>query len=147
MMRVVNAPHPDDTMGGFPEPPFFCPARGAKKIEHGLIPAGYLRTLILELPEPPLVVPPDLKGERAGATGGVQMRSLMLTAILLTGAVSLAACEETPPPTPVAVAEANAPGGACGSYGYVCINNAGFLNREAGDTVPGQSFGGWGLYH
>lgn len=73
------------------------------------------------------------------------MRSLTLTAALLVGAAYLTACAETPPAAPVAVAEANAPGGVCGSYGYVDVNNDGFISGDEWNTFRAKSYGDWDL--
>ena len=74
------------------------------------------------------------------------MKLLMITA-LLTGAAAISGCETTPPAAPVAVAEASAPGGVCGSYGYIDVNNDGFISGDEWNTFHAKSYGDWDLNH
>lgn len=76
------------------------------------------------------------------------MRSLVLTTALVTGLASLTACAEAPPPaTPVAVADAAAAGGVCGNYGYVDVNNDGFISGDEWNTFRAKSYGDWDIDH
>ena len=73
------------------------------------------------------------------------MKSLAIGA-LLTSAAALAACATVPPATPVAAADAAA-GGVCGSYGYIDINNDGFISGDEWNTFHTKSYGDWDINH
>ena len=67
------------------------------------------------------------------------MRKLVIP-LLLAGTAGLAACVATP--APVAVASA---GGVCGTYGYVDVNNDGFISGDEWNTYRTSSYGGWDM--
>ena len=66
------------------------------------------------------------------------MRKLHL-ATLLGSAAALAACAYNPPPPPSAVAAGN----VCGTYGYVDVNNDGFISGDEWNTYRTSSYGHW----
>ena len=75
------------------------------------------------------------------------MKPLMITA-LLASACGLAGCATEPrAATPVAVAEAATPGGVCGSYGYIDLNNDGFISGDEWNTFHAKSYGDWDVNH
>jgi len=67
------------------------------------------------------------------------MRKLVIP-LLLAGTAGLAACATTP--EPVAVASA---GGVCGTYGYVDVNNDGFISGDEWNTYRTGSYGAWDM--
>src|SRR5215207_96152 len=64
------------------------------------------------------------------------MRKLALTA-LLTSAAALAGC------APVAPATTLAAGDVCGTYGYVDVNNDGFISGDEWNTWRTGAYGFW----
>ena len=66
------------------------------------------------------------------------MKTLII-ASLLTGAAALAGCATTPV-APVAVAAA---GNVCGTYGYVDVNNDGFVSGDEWNTFRTSTYGYW----
>ncbi|HUP66636.1 MAG TPA: hypothetical protein VM145_00280 [Sphingomicrobium sp.] len=66
----------------------------------------------------------------------------LLIASLLAGSAALAACA-TVAPAPVAVAAA----GVCGSYGYIDVNNDGFISGDEWNTYRTRSYGDWDVNH
>lgn len=76
------------------------------------------------------------------------MTKLTLSAALLAGTVALGACAAYPPaPAPVAVADAAAAGNVCGSYGYIDLNNDGFISGDEWNTFHAKTYGDWDLNH
>lgn len=69
------------------------------------------------------------------------MRRLFI-ASLLAGSAVLGACATVPPPATVAAA-----GGVCGSYGYIDVNNDGFISGDEWNTFHSRSYGDWDLNH
>ena len=65
------------------------------------------------------------------------MRKFAL-AILLAGSATLGAC--APSPAPVTVAAA---GDVCGTYGYVDVNNDGFISGDEWNTYRTSSYSFW----
>lgn len=65
------------------------------------------------------------------------MRNLAI-ATLLAGSAALAACTTTP----VAVATASSTG-VCGTYGYVDVNNDGFISGDEWNTYRTSSYSFW----
>jgi hypothetical protein len=64
---------------------------------------------------------------------------------LLASAATLAGCETYPPATPAAtVAAAN---NVCGTYGYIDLNNDGFISGDEWNTFHAKSYGDWDLNH
>ena len=61
--------------------------------------------------------------------------------LLLSGAV-LAACMAHPPPPPPP-AELAAAGHVCGTYGYVDVNNDGFISGDEWNTYRTGAYGYW----
>lgn len=70
------------------------------------------------------------------------MKALVIAA-LLGSAAALAACETVPPPA-ATVAAAN---GVCGSYGYIDVNNDGFISGDEWNTFHARSYGDWDVNH
>lgn len=71
------------------------------------------------------------------------MRQLALP-FLFAGAAAIGACAATPPPPPgAAPAESVAASGVCGSYGYVDINNDGWISGDEWNTYRTKSYSGW----
>ena len=69
------------------------------------------------------------------------MRKLWL--VPLTGsAAAIAACATVPPATPVAAA-----GTVCGTYGYVDINNDGFISGDEWNTFHQRTYADWDVNH
>ena len=66
------------------------------------------------------------------------MRKLLLP-MLLGGAAAIAACA---PATPVAVATS---ANACGTYGYVDVNNDGFISGSEWNTYRTSAYASWDL--
>src|SRR3954469_22392020 len=66
----------------------------------------------------------------------------LLIASLLAGSAALSACETVPPPVTVAAA-----GGVCGSYGYIDVNNDGFISGDEWNTFHARTYGDWDLNH
>ena len=58
--------------------------------------------------------------------------------VLLAGTAAVAGCAMEP--APVAVASA---GSVCGSYGYVDVNNDGFISGDEWNTYRTSAYGGW----
>ena len=67
------------------------------------------------------------------------MRNVSLLA-LLSSVAAISAC--APVPAPVAVATA---ANACGTYGYVDINNDGFITGSEWNTYRTSTYGSWDL--
>jgi len=68
------------------------------------------------------------------------MRKLVIP-LLLAGTAGLAACATTT--APVAVASAN--GSSCGTYGYVDVNNDGFISGDEWNTYRTSTYGYWDM--
>jgi hypothetical protein len=68
------------------------------------------------------------------------MRKLVI-ASLLAGSAALAACAEVPPPATVAAAS------VCGSYGYIDVNNDGYITGDEWNTFHTRTYGDWDLNH
>lgn len=67
------------------------------------------------------------------------MRKLAIAA-LIGSAAALAGCATTPAPAPVEVASASA---ACGGYGFVDINNDGFITGNEWNAYRTGAYGFW----
>lgn len=67
------------------------------------------------------------------------MNRLLLVS-LAASAVALAGCATVPPP----VVAAN---GVCGSYGYIDINNDGFISGDEWNTFHARTYGDWDIDH
>jgi hypothetical protein len=63
--------------------------------------------------------------------------------ILLASAAAISGCAVTPAAAPVAVANAD----VCGTYGYVDINNDGFISGDEWNTYRTRSYADWDLNH
>ena len=70
------------------------------------------------------------------------MNKLWLVPLLGT-AGAIAACATVPPAAPVVAAN----GGVCGSYGYIDVNNDGFISGDEWNTWHARSYGDWDLNH
>ena len=57
--------------------------------------------------------------------------------------VSLELDEDVPAAAPVAVAN----GGVCGSYGYIDLNNDGFISGDEWNTFHTRTYGDWDINH
>jgi hypothetical protein len=68
------------------------------------------------------------------------MYKLTFAAVLAAGVASLSACATTP----VAVASAD---GVCGGYGYVDVNNDGFISGDEWNTFRTRTYGDWDVDH
>ena len=68
------------------------------------------------------------------------MKSVILVS-LLGGAAALAGCAVAPAP----VVAAN--GNVCGTYGYVDVNNDGFISGDEWNTYRTSSYGYWDVNH
>ena len=75
------------------------------------------------------------------------MVKLALSTALLASAMALSACDTVPAAAPVAVADAQASGGVCGSYGYIDLNNDGFISGDEWTTFHQKSYGDWDVNH
>ncbi|MES2119779.1 MAG: hypothetical protein V4513_04290 [Pseudomonadota bacterium] len=64
----------------------------------------------------------------------------LLLASLAASAAALAGCATVPPAT---VAAAN----VCGNYGYVDVNNDGFISGDEWNTFRTRSYGDWDINH
>jgi hypothetical protein len=64
------------------------------------------------------------------------MRTLMIP--LLASAAAVAGCTAYPPPAQVAAASS-----VCGSYGYVDVNNDGFISGDEWNTYRTSSYSYW----
>ena len=71
------------------------------------------------------------------------MKQLALS-ILLAGAEGLAGCA-TSPAEPVAVANASAD--VCGNYGYIDVNNDGWISGDEWNTFHTRTYGDWDINH
>ncbi|MCL6682953.1 hypothetical protein [Sphingomonas alba] len=69
------------------------------------------------------------------------MRKFILP-ILLAGTAGLAGCAFNTAPVGVASA-----GGVCGTYGYVDVNNDGFISGDEWNTYRTSSYGYWDMNH
>ena len=67
------------------------------------------------------------------------MKTLVI-ATLLGSAAAIAGCA-TVPPGPAAVAAAD----ACGTYGYIDVNNDGFISGDEWTTFHTRSYGDWDI--
>jgi len=65
----------------------------------------------------------------------------LLIASLLAGSAALSACATVPPATVAAA------GGVCGSYGYIDVNNDGYITGDEWNTYRTRSYGDWDLNH
>ena len=65
------------------------------------------------------------------------MKPLMIAA-LLAGTATISACATVPPASDVAAA-----GGVCGTYGYVDVNNDGFISGDEWNTYRTNAYGFW----
>ena len=68
------------------------------------------------------------------------MKKLVI-ASLLAGSAALGACAEVPPPATVAAA------GVCGNYGYIDVNNAGYISGDEWNTFHTRTYSDWDLNH
>src|SRR5688572_16041836 len=68
-----------------------------------------------------------------------KMRKLIIP--LLASAAALAAC--APAPTPVRPATAAEAAAVCGTYGYVDVNNDGFITGDEWNTYRTGAYGFW----
>jgi hypothetical protein len=64
----------------------------------------------------------------------------LLIASLLAGSAALGACATVPPAGP-AVAAAN----VCGNYGYIDVNNDGFISGDEWNTFHTRTYGDWDI--
>ena len=66
----------------------------------------------------------------------------LLLASITASAVALAGCDTVPAPATVAAA-----GHVCGNYGYVDVNNDGFISGDEWNTFRARSYGDWDIDH
>ena len=65
--------------------------------------------------------------------------------LLVASASVITACATAPPPP--AVAAAAAASDVCGTYGYVDINNDGYITGDEWNTFHTRTYGDWDLDH
>lgn len=65
--------------------------------------------------------------------------------LLVASASVITACAPAPPPP--AVAAAAAASDVCGTYGYVDINNDGYITGDEWNTFHTRTYGDWDLDH
>ena len=65
----------------------------------------------------------------------------LLIASLLAGSAALSACATVPPDAAVAAA------GVCGGYGYMDVNNDGFVTGDEWNTFRTRTYGDWDVNH
>jgi len=69
------------------------------------------------------------------------MNKLWLVPLIGTAGF-IAACATVPPATPVAAAN-----GVCGTYGYIDINNDGFISGDEWNTFHQRTYADWDVNH
>ena len=69
----------------------------------------------------------------------------LLMAALMAGTAALAACDTTPPPTPVAALAASE--GVCAASHPIDVNGDGWISGDEWNTFHTSGFGAWDMNH